>query len=230
MGLEETEPWMPEDELKKQLFDLAVEDLPRAFVRDILRVLPLIYREAHARSFQESAWGKPEGHDLCGHIRRSLCEFQIRKLAIAAGMSAKPFRNPKKTSFYTLVRADKLVLTQSALQLESQMARPAVFREQHAAVNHILSNPILSGLDIEPPNLRDPGAVYAILFHGPQPKNQRELGFAVVGFPVAGSHRTLYRFPLDLIAKTQNGQPQSESNVEDNVRPKFRRKQETGDE
>lgn len=218
------------DDLKAQLFDLAVRDLPRSFVRDMQRLLPQVYREAHARSFTDPAWDEPEGHDVCGHVRRALTEKAFRKSAQSAGLHAHPYKNPGLTSFYTLVRAGNLLLTQSAIQFEWQMARPAMFRSQHAAVNRILMQPVIPGLGIETPNLDDGEDVYSILFHGPQLRNPRELGFAVIGFPYANSHRTAYKFSLDLIAKAQAGQSVTSEEISDQVKPKFRRKKDTGDQ
>jgi hypothetical protein len=212
------------DDLSAALFDLAVHDLPRDFIREVARVLPVVYREAHARSFDDPAWEKPEGHDLCGHMRRALFESKFRKLARVHGLSATSFRNSKQTSYYTLARAGRLVITQSAVQHEWQMARPAGFRAQHAAVNDIFSYPLLPGIADDVPHLYDPGEIYAILFHGPDPTNPREFGFAAIGFPDSDSHRIISRFSLQKIARAQSAGLSPQESIDDHVHPKIKRR------
>ena len=132
--------------------------------------------------------------------------------------------NRKKTSYYSLVRSKRLVLTQSAVQHEWQMARPALFREQHAALNEFFMSPTLFNWEDSLAKLSDPGCPYAILFHGPAPGRSSELGFLALGFPREGQRDTTFRFPLSLIQQEQAGLKMPSENIEDRVNPKFRKK------
>lgn len=213
-----------DETLEKALFELTVAELPRKMVRELLQVLPLIYRDAYSRSFEDPAWEHSEAHDLCGHIRRTLVESRLRKIAIQNGLYAKPFRNFRATSNYTLVRAGRLVITQSAIQHEAQMVRPAMFRRQHSAINRVLAQPTLPELEIHPPELFARGEVYAILFHGPRWGSPNELGFVTIGFPCSDSETTLYRFPLEAIAKAQAGVASVQDIIKDVAKPRLKRK------
>ena len=208
----------------KGLLDLVSVELPQKWVMEVMRVWPQLYKEAYERSFNDPAYDTTEGHDKIGVERRALCEKQFRRISVDHGLDAKAIPNRRKTSYYSLLRSGRLILTQSAVQHEWQMARPAMFREQHAALNEFFMSPTLFDWERALPNLSDPGCPYAVLFHGPAPGKPSELGFLVLGFPREGKRDTPFRFPLSLIAQTQSGKWTPADDIEDRVNPRFRKK------
>lgn len=213
------------DDIRKDLLRLTASQVPAAFVNELQRLLPKIYQESFASCFHEAAWDEPEARDLVGHVRRAIVEAQVRRLAKKAGIIATPLKNRRKTASHTLVRAGRIVFTVSAISREARMARAAHFRKQHAAVNHIFTQPTLAGLDIEPPELFEAGEIYAILFHGPSAGNPKELGFACFGFPDSESRRADIRFSLIEVSRAQTGTEVAPVAEIDNVTPKWKRKQ-----
>jgi hypothetical protein len=94
---------------------------------------------------------------------------------------------------------------QAYVQSPSDFARPARFREQHAALNDFLSRPQFAFGDI-PPSIFDIARVAGIIVHGPVSKKfdeeQQRLGFLNFCVPSEDYRRWEINIPVVEIIST----------------------------
>ena len=167
------------------------EAFPDEFLRNLIRLLGHSYKAAHDKCRAEYPYS--EAHDLRPHLRRADIERNVRDLTTRyAEIEADAEPNPRKTSFYTLVSSNRIVLTLSAVAHPKILVRRAHFRDTYAQTSQLH----LFKKRQEPP----PGAkIYALLLHGPDRKDPSRPAFMQVAFP--DKKLTRYLYAIDLFAR-----------------------------
>jgi hypothetical protein len=115
----------------------------------------------------------------------------------------------------------------------SDFARPARFREQHAALNNFLSRPQFAFGDI-PPSLFDISRVAGIVVHGPASKNfdekEQRLGFLNFCVPSEDYRRWEINIPVpEIISMFQTVSTPAEQRDIAKPVPRRERKKEDGE-
>jgi hypothetical protein len=133
-------------------------NVTRDFLCDILRCIGHAWQIADQRTREE--FEEPERHDLFPHQRRAIVEQQLRGVAKRHGFNGSPQKNIRKTSNFSRITCNRVVITASAVQQPSDIVRYAEFRLGFARSNQAC----LFG-DHEPilPN----APLYALVLHGP---------------------------------------------------------------
>jgi hypothetical protein len=206
------------------LFQLLVNSLPAKFTKGIVQACAPLYGESDQRAFKEPTWDDPEARYMRPQFRRSLFEAMFRRKALEAGLIAQVAKNPAKNYEYTLVRSGSFVIAANYVRTERQLARPALFRAQHASVNKFLRTPQFAfAVD---PRMYEAGAIFAQLLHGPSHEKGREFGFLRIGIPSADNKRWQENFDFFEIHQEcqlrENAIPAVEPIV-DTARPKLKR-------
>jgi hypothetical protein len=100
--------------------------LPEGFIDATMRALVDANREAKKAI---GGYAKPEHRDLFGHLQRASFEGKWREgIAPFDGVRIRTRLNKKRTSRYTIMHMDRLVLTASAVKEPSVLPRYANFR------------------------------------------------------------------------------------------------------
>jgi len=210
------------------LIEMLIDDVPLRFVKAVIERTPLVYKEAYSRSYEEPAWDEPEAQYIIGHNRRVVFEKMYRTEAINAGLAVDVQSNGRNCS-YTLVRSGRFILTASHVQNQSEVTKPALFREQFAGINKLLTNPLLPFLELDPLQLSRADNVYAIVLHGCESRNPQNVGFMRLAFPSADSEAyvaNLCLFELQQkMALRKRAIPQEEKIV-DLARPRLKKKKQ----
>jgi len=214
------------------LIDLLIKELPPSFITDLQHAVPNIYREAHQQAFVQPLWEDSEARYLIGHFRHALFAAHFRKAARNAGLKTGLQRVPTGSYQYTWVRAGRLLLTASAVQSEDDAElRYAEFREQHATVNHLLTNPVLPFMDQADLNALE--TVYGIVVHAPYEDDKSQCSYVGIGIPAHETMQWVERLSLAELSKAQAETNRAETEqLEDQAFPrkKDKRKEGTGDE
>lgn len=175
---------MPDSELS--IHDLVLEDLPFQFVAAIVEQAPLVYGNAHSRSYAEPAYDKAEGDYTFGHNRRAGFEAMFRREAVKAGLPATVEYTEVSKTPYTLVRAGRFLLTESHVQCKGDIPPAASFRNQHATINHLLMKPRLPFPEFDPLKLlklSEANGIYGIVSHGSASDDAKTPSFMRLVFP-----------------------------------------------
>lgn len=205
--------------MSNPLVELMVGELPASFVVALQQALPNIYQEAYQQAFSQPLWEKSEGRYLVGHLRHALFEAQFRNAAREAGLKTGLTRVPIGSYEYSYVRAGKLLLTASALPSEDDIVRPAFFRQQHALVNHFLSNPTLPIID--PPDLTSVDTIYGIVIHVPYAEDKAQCSYAGIAIPNEGTTEWVEQLSLADLSKAQAQATQAKpETTEDRAHPR----------
>ncbi len=96
-----------------------------------------------------------------------LCERALHDAAIEAGAVSSDQKIAVNNWIYTVARVGSISIIQTYVQTPADFARPAKFREQHAALNDFLSRPQFALGDVSPA-LFDISKVAGIVIHGPR--------------------------------------------------------------
>lgn len=169
------------DGVRKHFFAEYTKD----FLRDTLNMLLYAYPKSHDDC--RSGRAEPEVRDLYAHMLRAEIEGQLRQIAREHGIAATVETNSKRSQRYTLLSSGAVLLTASAVEATTKIARPAVFRATYARTGE------LKLWGEEPPSSN---ALYGIIQHGPDTMNRAQLGFATVVFPDESYSEQVDRIPL----------------------------------
>src|SRR5205085_7818130 len=112
----------------ESLRDLLIEDVPLRFTTGLIQKLPVIYKEAFGRAYEDSSWNEPEAHYILGHYRRVLFEPVFRREAAKAGLKVRVELNAANNCHYTLVHTGRFILTESHVRNKSDAPKHAIFR------------------------------------------------------------------------------------------------------
>lgn len=164
------------------------QDFPRRLGEDTLRVLFNGY--PHAAKSVSQQYLEPEAHDLRAVMRRGVIEQDWRSIAgRVPGVVATAEPTDGGRSYYTRVRAKRIVLTQSSVASPGAIPRRAEFRVDHS--RRAQGDFFVSG-----DHDRDDELLYGIVLHGETPRERSSLGFAYVAFPDAGCETWLHKIDL----------------------------------
>lgn len=204
-------------------------DVPDGFLQDVVIML---FEHYAARDQHMARFAHAERHDLWPHTRRALIEGDFRRLAHQHGLGGGVESNVRCNANHTVVTAGRVDITQSYVDLRSDLPRPAHFRKTLTQASQFL-------LFARPEQQPDQNArVYAILTHGTRGDDSSQPGFADILFPamegeqvVLGGKIRLFedRF-ADLVAQYRPAAtPEIEPEViKDDVEPRFREEREEG--
>jgi hypothetical protein len=149
------------------------------FCRELTRIVVRDYQRADA--FCEEHFAQQEAHDTRPHIRRALIEQDVRNTARRfPHMAACAQPNSVNNCYHTEIRAGRVVLTISAVDNPEAIVREARFRLTYAS-EYQSAMPFMQQDNVEPMTER---SVYAIVIHGPNPRERRLPGFVQIVFPV----------------------------------------------
>jgi hypothetical protein len=168
----------------------------RAYQEDFLKDLIRLTKTVYLSAYEECKKNYPleEAHDLRGHIRRAKLEVQLRELGKRySNVYTNVQTNKKKTSYFTTLQAENVVITANQVAHPKIMVRSAMFRNTLARSSQIE----LYDEQIEIPPVD--ASLYAILLHGEDATNPKRPGFAQIVFP--NSDCTKYLAQINLFAK-----------------------------
>lgn len=167
------------------------QQVPRAYVRDVLKCLVKSYGEAYTQCAQLP---KEQAHDVLPHYRRALFEAGLKDLAPRhKGVAASTHTNKAKNCNHVLTRCGQVVMTESAVEFATQVVRYAEFRGTYARSNQFLL------FDSAPPPSPD-APLYCILRHGVS-DDQRVPLFVNIGFPTPDCKGCVEGSTIDLLAE-----------------------------
>ena len=96
-----------------------------------------------------------------------LSERALHDAAVTAGAVSSGQKIAINNWVYTIARVGSVSIIQSYVPSQIDFARPAKFREQHAALNNFLSRPQLALGDVSP-EIFDISNIAGIIIHGPR--------------------------------------------------------------
>lgn len=168
--------------------------VPGEFTERTVRLLFTDYERASRVAEELSA--RPEGHDLLPHLRRAFIEQDLRALAQRfAGVTASPELNGSRNSYHTKVVMGSVVLTESCVDSPQSLPRRAEFRLGYSQLQWAL----FPFDELETPLTP---YVYAVLLHGPDPRNPSRPSFAHIAFPDTAGEGCLDR--IDIFARHES--------------------------
>lgn len=155
---------MTEDSLRQ----ICLQEIPLSFYKGLAEGSDSVYKEADAMAFRTPSWSKSQGNYIAPHLRLILFESLLETTAKAAGLVAVPTENVSKNYKYTLVRANRLVLTASSVEGRNELPRESVFRNQLCEANAFLNSPYIPNLyeASHPTSLYARQEIYGIILHG----------------------------------------------------------------
>ncbi len=131
---------------RAELEALVKAKLAEGFVSSAILALVLANQDAHKLC---ATFAKPERRDSFGHVQRGLFEKRLRHAASDIdGATARVRRNHKKTSSFTEVHMNGLVITASAVQAPYKLPRGAEFRNTRARSSQRLLFALDSGVPL----------------------------------------------------------------------------------
>lgn len=204
-------------------------DVPEDFLRDVVIML---FEHYAARDQRMAGFAYAERHDLWPHMRRALIEGDFRRLAAQHGLAGSVESNVRCNANHTVVTAGRIDITQSYVDLRSELPRPAHFRKTMAQGSQFL-------LFARPENQPDQNArVYAILTHGSTGDDSSQPSFADILFPAMEGERVVLGGKIrlfedryaDLVAqyRTETSPEIEPEVIKDDVEPRFREQQDEG--
>lgn len=160
-----------------------------------------------------------------------LCERALHDSAVAASAASSDQKVPINGWVYTIVRVGTVSVIQSYVQTPDDFARPAKFREQHAALNSFLRQPQIPLGDVTP-SLFEPSTIAGMLIHGPVGKKfdepSQRLGFLNFCVPSWDYKRWDVKLPVAEIIAAFNAVSVDEPQQRDIATPKPIKRDETG--
>jgi len=194
-----------------------LQQVPKAFMRDVLRCLYKCYEAA----WEECA-GLPEeeAHDLRPHYRRALFEAGLRDVAQRySTVKATTKRNRMRNYSHTYIRCGRVLLTESAVESPDQMIRRAEFRATYARYNQLF----LWDKPLPPPAT---APLYAVLIHGASTDPRQPL-FARIKFPGPDCAGYIEGNCIDLFEMFKEDVVKRQKRLESTPKPKLVEKPET---
>jgi hypothetical protein len=152
-----------------------LDQVPGAFLRDSITVLNAGYKSSHEACTE--GFAEPEAHDLYGHHRRATNEMGWRTTAQRHGLKASVVWNSRRTYSHTRVAANEVVMTESFVNHQGDLIRPADFRGTLAQENQLNL--------FRAPAGGNATSLFAILTHGLSRHFPDRLSFIWVEFPNA---------------------------------------------
>lgn len=163
------------------------QEVPRAFQLEVARCVMDAWRVAD--SMVRESFEEPERHDLFPHARRATLEKSLRGLALRLGLAATSDLNSRKSSYFTWIRAGRVILTASAVQDPSEIVRYAEFRKTFARSNQLF---LFDSPDPPSPDC----ALYALVLHGPGAVEMDEKGRTRISTSTPGFVDVVFPAPV----------------------------------
>jgi hypothetical protein len=206
------------------LLEKFLNSMPLAFLEGIRDSIRNSYKEAHHRGFDDPAWGQAESGYLTPHFRRAIVEKVVRDVANKNGLLAHTQENSKKTSEYTLVKADDFLFTISH-SANGGSVNPAKFRSKNAELNSLLSQASFEGEQFDSNEIfsNTIDGIYAILIHGAE-FDKTTPSFIDFAFPDSEKSEWLDRYCIDDLITAKRGSINTAEIEDDKAFPIPRRK------
>lgn len=176
------------------LTQLLVSDIPPALVRRILKVFPTVYADAYAQVRDHPQLGEPEAKYLLGHLRRALFETQFRDIAIDCGLRVTMHAPPNGGCEHVQVMCGRFRLIACHVQSPGAFPQHSDCREQYAGINEHISQADWLAVPSEPGE----EALFGILTHASERRDQGQFRCAQIGFPDPGFYSWVEQ-PADLL-------------------------------
>jgi len=173
-----------------QVASFFLSEVPENILLDSAKCVIGAYAEAH--QYVRDNYPGEEGHDLYPIVRRAMFERNWRiRLLRHKDVEVQAEHNAGSNCYHTRARVGRVVITASAVDRPSEMARDATFRRTLAQAAQL----VLPGLpEVEED---DDGYLYAILIHGPLAAGiLRSPAFLHVGFPTPDCKSYVERIDL----------------------------------
>lgn len=180
--------------------ELVSTSLPQGFIPDTMRCLASAYDAAARYCLNE--YPNAEAKSMQPIMRRANIERDVRKLASEKyGLSAEAAYNSIGNYAHSIIASDGLRITVSSVRSRNQLVRPAEFRGNYAREYQL-------DLFEEPRRgTASNGLAYAVLTHGPDPKDRRLLKFAFLSFPDEELTRWVEQIDLLKLCKELGEEP-----------------------
>lgn len=179
--------------------------VPSAFLRRTREVLTQVYAEAYSRTYGDPLFGprSPEAHDLIGQERHAIFQAKLPQIAKECGLACAALLNPRSTSTYRVVRSGRFMITASAVRSPKDHPRFALFRKQLSNVNTLLQQRVLGFMPLSEVQADDVGTFNAIIIHGANSRNPKEVGFIHMGIPSPRRQNWMFCEPIKYIIEAQ---------------------------
>jgi hypothetical protein len=168
------------------------EQVPDAFLKDLLRGVLTAWRDADQKTREEHE--EPERHDLFPHQRRAILERELRGVGRKHGLAASPEKNIRKTASYTRVVCGRVIITASAVHEADEIVRHADFRLSFARSSQMC-------MFAEAVPVLPDAPLYALILHGPGAMESDEDGNTVLSTAKPGFVDVVFPAP---VANAQN--------------------------
>lgn len=171
---------MADNLVRQEVLSVILRDTPAQLWRLAQSKMTWVYSEGFASVEGDHRILKAQKPAKLIDDRFYLAETALNDAAVAVGAVSSGQKVEINGWAYTLVRSGGVCMIQAYTKTPSDFARPARFREQHAALNDFLRRPQFAFGDI-PASLFDVSRVAGIIIHGPASKRFNEehqrLGF-----------------------------------------------------
>lgn len=152
--------------VEQEVLGILLRDTPVAFWKLLRQRMEWAYGDAFASVSNDPRILANQRSAKLLDERFYLAERALHDAAINGGAVSSDQKIPINSWVYTFVRSQSVCMVQSYVPTPSDFARPADFREQHAALNTFLSRPQFAFGDVSP-TLFDIAQVAGIVIHGP---------------------------------------------------------------
>jgi hypothetical protein len=219
--------------VRQEVLGLILNETPLALWRSALKRMTWAYSEGFASVEKNPLILPAQKPAKLLDDRFYLAETALHESAKDSGAVSSGQKVEINGWVYTIVRSGSVCLMQAYVQSPSDFARPARFREQHAALNNFLSRPQFAFGDI-PPSLFDISRVAGIVVHGPASKNfdekEQRLGFLNFCVPSEDYRRWEINIPVpEIISMFQTVSTPAEQRDIAKPVPRRERKKEDGE-
>jgi hypothetical protein len=170
----------------RKFFD---DNVSNEIQEEIVRIIYLAYQDT-INDLKEQDYPRSYYKDLFGQLLRAKIDIYLHQLSkrYSQQIKANIELNKAKNSHHALIISDKIIMTASAVQHETDIPRKAIFRACLAALTqgefdfdedtNSFTVPYFSHGNESPPNSK----LYAIIIHGPADDNRYLPGFIKVAF------------------------------------------------
>lgn len=141
-------------------------ETPLAFWTEVTRRKRWAYGEAFAAVSNDARLLPNQKPAKLLDERFYLCERALHDAAINAGAVSSDQKIAINSWVYTFVKVGPISVIQTYIKSPADFARPARFREQHAALNDFLRRPQFALGDVSP-EIFDIGGIAGVIVHGP---------------------------------------------------------------
>lgn len=190
--------------MSRSIVEMFWEGMPRGYMRAVTMGLPDAFRHAYDDTFARRE--PPEAINLIPFERRANIQELLRSAAefhdgqVLCEAIQGEDGSPNNWWYYSKTTAGRVIMTSVSAKHPNELVRASESRLQYSANTYRQRFLWKEG---EPVRVKN-WSVYALLLVGHEPRNSRELAFAVVRFPLP-DYRGYYEQSIDLMREFRDG-------------------------